>query len=78
MFLNFRVIYFVIYEFFYFENGFVIYFLDKVGNIRYEEFIDGIFVFLNSQWVRNICLEDVFKDDRYVLWLVVVLYVFYD
>lgn len=48
MFLNFRVIYFVIYEFFYFENGFVIYFLDKVGNIRYEEFIDGIFVFLNS------------------------------
>lgn len=78
MFLNFRAIYSAIYEFSHSENGLATYSLDKAGNTRYEEFIDGISASLNSQWARNICPEDVSKDDRHVLRLAAVLHVFYD
>ena len=78
MVLNFRAIYFAIYEFSHSENGLATYSLDRAGNTRYEEFIDGISASLNSQWARNVCPEDVSKDDRHVLRLVAVLHVFYD
>ena len=78
MFLNFRAIYSAIYEFSHPENGPATYSLDRAGNARYEEFIDGISASLNRQWARNICPEDVSKDDRHVLWLAAVLHVLYD
>lgn len=77
MILNFTVIYSAIYEFSHSENGLAMYSLDKAGNTRYEEFIDGISASLKSQWARNIC-PDVSKDDRHVLRLAAVLHVFYD
>ena len=78
MFLNFRAIYSAIYKFSHSENGPATYSLDRAGNARYEEFIDGISASLNSQWARNICPEDVSKDDRHVLRLAAVLHVLYD
>ena len=78
MFLYFRAVYSAIYEFSHSENGLVMYSLDQGGNRKYEEFIDGIFASLNSQWARNICPEDVSKDDRHVLRLAAVLHVLYD
>ena len=78
MFLNFRAIYSAIYEFSHSENGHASYSLDRAGNTSYEAFIDGISASLNSQWARNICPEDVSKDDRHVLRLAAVLHVFYD
>lgn len=78
MFLYFRAVYSAIYEFPHSENGLVMYSLDQGGNRKYEEFIDGISASLNSQWARNICPEDVSKDDRHVLRLAAVLHVLYD
>lgn len=78
MFLYFRAVYSAIYEFSRSENGLVTYSLDQDGNRKYEEFIDGISASLNSQWARNICPEDVSKDDRHVLRLAAVLHVLYD
>lgn len=78
MFLYFRAVYSAIYEFSHSENGLVTYSLDQGGNRKYEEFIDGISASLNSQWARNICPEDVSKDDRHVLRLAAVLHVLYD
>ena len=78
MFLYFRAVYSAIYEFSHSENGLAKYSLDQGGNRKYEEFIDGISASLNSQWARNICPEDVSKDDRHVLRLAAVLHVLYD
>ena len=78
MFLYFRAVYSAIYDFSHSENGLGTYSLDQGGNKNYEEFIDGISASLNSQQARNICPEDVSKDDRHVLRLAAVLHVFYD
>lgn len=77
MFLNFRVIYSAIYDYSDdVENGPVTYSLDQGGNERYEEFIDGISASLNTQWAKNISLEDVSKDD--ILRLTAGLHVLFD
>lgn len=76
--LYFRAVYSSIYGFSHSENGPASYALDDVANAAYERFIDAIAESLNSQWQRNLCNDDVSKDDRHVLRLTAVLHVFYD
>lgn len=76
--MQFQGVYSAMYEFSHSEDGPAAYSLDQAGNEKYEDFIDGISKSLNSQWARNMSLEDVSKDDRHVLRLAAVLHVLYD